>query len=269
MDITAILPVTHNSRGLGDLLTEQGEALAPVLFRSDALASLTPQGQRGLADLGIGYVVDLRTDGERQRAANAITDDAAITSVSLPIQGGAMDEMVKRLLPSAGQVTAVNPEQVADMLDQVPTLEDLYISMLESSPTQFATLARTVVDAAKTDTPGVLFHCTAGKDRTGLAAALLLSVAGVSRSDIVADYSLTETNIAGSFAEQLTGLITSIGIPLTPQLQTLTTRSPQAAMATALDWVSRSYGSVESYLHGGGLSPDDALQLRRALVIAR
>lgn len=262
------IPVTFNARALGGLRTENGDVLAPVLFRSDALSTLTEEGLHQLAELGIGTVVDLRTDGERQRAADVLPTDGSIRLLALPIQGGAMDEMVQELLPSGTGSVALTDAQVAEMVEQVPTLEDLYVAILESSPTQFATLARTVIDTARSDRPGVLFHCTAGKDRTGLAAALLLASAGVSREDIVADYTQTETNLAGPFAHQLTALITALGLPLTPRLETLATRSPQSAIDAAMDWIEREHGSAIEYLQTGGLSDEEAEELRRALVSA-
>jgi protein-tyrosine phosphatase len=180
------------------------------------------------------------------------------------MQGGAMDEMVKHLLPAAGS-KSLSVTQVAQLLKQVPTLEELYIAILTDSAAQFATVARTVLDAARTPRPGVLFHCTAGKDRTGLAAAILLSVAGVPREAIVDDYTETEKNLALGFAEALTGLITSLGVPLTPGLKTLATESPASAIETALDWIDATHGDAAGYLRSGGLTDDEVADLRRVL----
>lgn len=268
MNLTDVLPVTHNARGLGGLPTERGERIAPVLFRADALAGLTDAGLAGLAELGIGTVVDLRTEHERARSADSLPEDGSVEFIALPVLGGAMDEMAKSLMPAEGLSSGagIDPERIAALLDTVPTLDELYLSILASSPAQFATLARAVVDAAGTDRPGVLFHCTAGKDRTGLAAALLLAVAGVPRETIVADYALTEHNLAGPFAQTLLGYISATGIPLTPKLEELATKSPASAISAALDWVEREHGDAGTYLRSGGLSADELLRLRSALV---
>jgi protein-tyrosine phosphatase len=230
MDITSVLAVTHNSRELGGLpLADGGVVVSGVLFRSDALNGLTDEGVHALGELGIGTVVDLRTEGERSRAADVLPADGSVRFVALPVLGGAMDEMVKRLLPATPDATSaaapIAEAQLAEVLAQVPTLEELYVAILSSSAAQFADLAREVVAAALTDRPGVLFHCTAGKDRTGLAAALLLPVAGASRAVIVDDYTLTSANLARGLGTALTGLITSLGVPLTPRLETLATKS--------------------------------------------
>ncbi|MGV2983557.1 tyrosine-protein phosphatase [Microbacterium sp. AGC85] len=262
------VPITFNARGLGGLPTEDGAVTAPVLYRSDSLSALTEQGLLQLAELGIGTVVDLRTDGERQRAADILPADGSVRLLALSIQGGAMDEMVQKLLPSDAGAAALTDAQITEIVDQVPTLDDLYLAILASSPAQFAVLARAVIDATGSERPAVLFHCTAGKDRTGLAAALLLAVAGVPRSEIVADYVRTEANLAGPFAQQLTALITAIGIPLTPRLETLATRSPESAITAALDWIAREHGTAIDYLMSGGLTAAEAERLRGALVSA-
>lgn len=265
IDISTALQTTHNARELAGLPTSGGGTLASgLLFRSDALAALTAEGQQALADLRIGTVIDLRTDGERSRASDRLPDDGSVTLLTLPMQGGAMDEMVKQLLPAAGGA-GLSVTQVAEVLKQVPTLEQLYIAILEASAVQFATIARTVLESSRTDRPGVLFHCTAGKDRTGLAAAVLLSVAGVPREEIVADYTLTEKNLARGFAEALTALITSLGVPLTPELKTLATESPASAIEAAMDWIDANHGDVSGYLRSGGLTDEELTDLRRVL----
>lgn len=265
MELTSILQGTHNARGLGGLPTSGGGTVASgLLFRADALAALTDLGLQELVDLRIGTVIDLRTDAERSRAADRLPEDGTVTLLPLPMQGGAMDEMVKHLLPS-GRGTGLSVTQVAEALKRVPTLEQLYVSILEGSATQFATVARTVLAASRTDRPGVLFHCTAGKDRTGLAAAILLSVAGVPREAIVEDYTQTETNLALGLADALTGLITSLGVPLTPGLKTLATESPASAIEAALDWITANHGDVTGYLRSGSMDEAEITDLRRVL----
>lgn len=265
MDVTSVLQVTHNARGLGGLPISGGGQLASgLLFRSDALGALTDDGRRALASLGIGTVIDLRTDAERARSADRLPEDGSVTLLELPMQGGAMDEMVKRMMPAAGR-SGMSVTQVAELLQHVPTLEDLYVAILEGSSAQFATIARTVLAASRTDRPGVLIHCTAGKDRTGLASALLLLLAGVPRDAVVADYTQTEVNLARGFAEALTGLITALGIPLTPELDTLATKAPASAIETAMDWIATHHDDVAGYLRHGGLTDEEIAELRRGL----
>ncbi|MEB4614046.1 tyrosine-protein phosphatase [Leucobacter sp. M11] len=266
MNLTDRLIGTHNARELRDLTNAEGVRLRPgVLFRTDGLGELTEAGVAAIPELGIGTVVDLRTDAEQARSADRLPADGSVAFVSLPVLGGAMDEMVKQMMPG-GLTEAPSPEQIAAIMAGVPTLEELYVAILGSSAPQFAELARAVIAGAGTERPGVLFHCTAGKDRTGLAAALLLSVAGMDRADIVADYTLTETNLRQGFAENLSALVTSLGVPLTPRLRTLTSEAPAHAIETALDWVAAEHGDAAGYLRSGGLDEAELLQLRAALL---
>lgn len=265
-NLSARILVTHNARSLDGLATSDDHVIAHgVLFRSDSLSALSEAGVAALAELGIGTVVDLRTDAERARAGDVLPDDGSVSLITLPVLGGAMDEMVKQLLPSGEAQMQVSPDQLTALLDQIPTLEKLYPEILASSAHQFVALARAVIDAAGTDRPGVIFHCTAGKDRTGLAAALLLSAASVPRETIVADYTETEANLAGPFAEALTGLITGFGLPLTPALRELATQSPASAIETALDWIAVHHEDAAGYLRSGGLSAEEFTTLRGIL----
>lgn len=274
MELASVIDGTHNSRDLGGIAlpgssagidVPRGAEVAPGrVFRSDALASLTDAGLQNLLDLRIGTVIDLRTDGERHRAPDVLPAGGEVRLIELPVQGGAMDELAAQLLPTDGS-SRLTPEQTAELAERIPTLEELYVAILDSSPSQFAAVARAVAESTGTERPGVLFHCTAGKDRTGLAAALLLSVAGADRDAIVADYEQTQTNLAGAFADALTGLITSMGIPLVPRLETLATKSPASAITAALEWVEANHGDAAGYLRSGGLSEAELEGVRAAL----
>ncbi|KAA9105856.1 tyrosine-protein phosphatase [Microbacterium rhizomatis] len=264
--ITAsFLQGTFNSRGLGGFGTVDGGVLASgVLYRSDALSGLTGQGLQALADHRIGTVIDLRTEAERARAADRLPCDGSVRLVPLPVQGGAMDELVQKLLP-AGEHAALSEEEIAGIVEQVPTLEELYVAILGSSATEFADIARTVVAASGSERPGVLLHCTAGKDRTGLAAAILLLVANVPRNVIVEDYVRTGRNLAGTIAEALISLITTLGVPLTPRLRALATESPASAIEAAMDWITSEHGDAAGYLRTGGMTTAEIKKLTQTL----
>jgi protein-tyrosine phosphatase len=265
MELTSVIDGTHNARDLGGIPLGGGAVVVPgVVFRSDALATLTPAGVQALLDLRIGTAIDLRTDNERLRAPDVLPAGGETRLVELSILGGAMDELVKQLLPS-GDRTTLSQEQIAALVEQIPTLEELYVAILQTSAPQFAQVARTVAQSVDTERPAVLFHCTAGKDRTGIAAALLLSAAGADRDAIVADYELTQANLAGAFADALTGLITQLGIPLVPRLETLATKSPASAITAALDWVDANHGDAAGYLRSGGLTDAELAGVRGAL----
>ncbi|AQA21825.1 tyrosine phosphatase C-terminal region family protein [Rhodococcus sp. MTM3W5.2] len=266
MDLSSMLEVTHNARGLEGLpLVGGGAVRAGVLYRSYALSSLTPMGVEQLVSLGIGTVVDLRTEGERHRAPDVLPADGSVRLISLPVEGGAMDELVQQLLPSDGRSRSLTHDQIQSIVDRVPALSDLYVTILENSAAAFATAARSIVTPTDRSRQGVLFHCTAGKDRTGLVSAILLMLADVERRAIVEDYMRTGENLAGPFAEQLLGLITSLGIPAVPRLRALATESPVDAIETAMDWLDRVHGGAAGYLRAGGLSDAEIESVRTQL----
>jgi len=265
VDITSALTVTYNARALTELPTDDGGALeSRVLFRSDALSALDADGVAALADLGIGTVIDLRTASEREMAADVLPDDGSVRLIELEILGGDMAGMAKRMLADADGERP-SEAQMRAALEQIPTLDELYIGILRDGAEKFATIARAVVEAASSDRPGVLFHCTAGKDRTGVAAGLLLSVAGVTRDAIVADYAVTGENLARGFSAHLLGMIEGMGVPVTPALRVLATESPASAIESALDWVAEQHGDAAAYLRSGGMTDDEVTALRRTL----
>ncbi len=111
----------------------------------------------------------------------------------------------------------------------------------------------------------MLVHCTAGKDRTGVAVALLLDAVGAERDAVIADYSASEANLAGAWAARMFAMIDAMGVPRTPELDALIAATPPAAIEEALAWVEREYGGSAAYLRAGGLTEHELGALRSRL----
>jgi protein-tyrosine phosphatase len=107
-------------------------------------------------------------------------------------------------------------------------------------------------------------HCTAGKDRTGVSVALVLDAVGAERAAVVADYAASAANLAGPWADGMRAMITAMGVPLTPEIDTLVTATPPAAIEQALAWVDAQGGAAE-YLQSGGLTDAELDALRARL----
>ncbi|QOC24507.1 tyrosine-protein phosphatase [Microbacterium hominis] len=253
----------HNFRDTGGMpLIGGGTTRAGVLYRSAALDRLTDAGLEALADSPIGVVADFRTPDERRAAPDRLPPSRPIEILELSLLEGAMAEMAQRVLASGG---AADPALVEHALAQLPTLDQLYVGMLQHGAASFAEVARRV-GASRDDEPtAVLVHCTAGKDRTGVAVALLLDAAGVERDAVVADYAASQQHLAGAWADGMLAMISSLGMPLTPALRTLVTETPPSAIRAALDWIDRTHGGAADYLATGGLSADGIDALRRRL----
>jgi len=255
--MTALFAGTYNSRDVGGTpLAGSGQVRNGILFRSDALAGLTEAGRADLDAAPIGTIVDFRTDTERATAPNRLPDRTFDTE-HLSVLEGAVTGMAAP--------DKMSPDAVRAALHEVPTLGDLYIRMLQHAAASFARVARLVADPADHDQAGVLVHCTAGKDRTGVATALLLDVVGADRDAIVADYTLSEQNLAGEWAERMLQGITRMGVPMLPQIVALVTATPPDAMHAMLAWLD-DQGGTAAYLRSGGLADEELGRLRERLV---
>lgn len=255
--MSAIIDGTYNSRDTGGTpLAGGGVTRTGVLYRSDALVGTTDEGIRTLTDSPIGTIVDFRSDFERVDAPNRLGTERSFVSVELPLLEGSMTGM-----PAAGDL---GDEAAREMLARIPSLADLYVGMLASAAVSFAEVARLVARPADESRGAVLVHCTAGKDRTGVATALLLDAVGADRAAVVADYAQSGDNLAGEWADRMLERAQGWGMPLVPAITELVTATPPQAIEAAFAWVDERGGSAE-YLRGGGLSDDELEALRTRL----
>ena len=164
-----------NFRDLGGYPGHGGRLLRwRKLFRSAQLGGLTPADHALLAPLGLARSFDFRGQAERGEAPYHLP---GLTQHSLAIEPTLVQHM--QGLVAAGQ--AVTAPVVAGLM------QDLYRSLINDQAPRFAELFEHLLQA---DTP-LVFHCTAGKDRTGVAAALILLALGVPRELVVQDFLLT------------------------------------------------------------------------------
>jgi protein-tyrosine phosphatase len=163
-----------NVRDLGWPIAAAGVAARPRrVLRSANLDRLSDEGRRDFAELGIGVVIDLRGKAE----AAAAPDFAGTARIHLPIEPTVVAEL--RALLAAGTLTVDAA---------VAVMEDTYRRYIVDHVAVFAGIFQHVLRAKQRP---VLFHCAAGKDRTGVAAALILAALGVAPSIIMEDYLLS------------------------------------------------------------------------------
>ena len=213
----------HNVRDLGGLpLAGGGETRFGAVVRADSLSQLTPAGWSEAVDYGVRRVVDLRFSGERAQDAG---DVAPVDVVHVSLFG--------ERDPAKDQEWE-NSTRAADDLTDV--FAALYVETIDDCSAQVVR----AVDAIAAGNGGcIAVHCFAGKDRTGIISALLLSLAGV------------ELASADDDAERAyrTRLLTA----------------PAAAMTTTLDHVATNWGGAESYLLAHGVARDTVGALRYRL----
>jgi protein-tyrosine phosphatase len=259
---------SYNFRDTGGTPLRGGGSTRPgVLYRSDALTGLTPRGLEQLAESPIGVIVDFRTPMERTMAPDRLPTGRAFHVVELALLEGALTGLAQQAMQAgaAGDPDAA-AAAVRQALSELPGLGELYVSMLAHGGAVFAELARLVASGDQASADAVLVHCTAGKDRTGVAIALLLDAVGADRGALVADYSSSEANLSGEWAVGMFALIDMMGVPRTPQLDALVAATPASAITEALAWVDREHGGSAAYLKASGLSESELTALRGRLI---
>lgn len=229
-----------NTRDLGGLpLARGGSTRFGVMLRSDALLTLGSADAERLARLPLSTVVDLRQPFERDRDPSALArhDGVIVHEVEVwqPIYDGSV-------VPS-------------DPWD----LSGLYVAALDHAGAAFARALRLLVEA-----PGAaLFHCTAGKDRTGLLAALVLESVGVPRDLVMADYVLTHDRI-DALRERLLVDAESRGIAR-EDFARLLGATPEIILP-ALEHLDERYGGASAYLSAAGVDEATMARMRDRLI---
>jgi protein-tyrosine phosphatase len=234
------VPGTYNFRDVGGYAVDRGVTRTGKLFRSDGLHSLGDAGKAELRDLGVKVVIDLRDDFETEAMPDDL-DGLDVEVLRLPVFEGS----------GASQSTIG------------ATLDDLYAKIVFQHTDVVAAALREIAD---TGDAGVVVHCTAGKDRTGIVVALALLAVGVDRETVVDDYAQTQGNLAGPWLEGMLKLIESNGVELTPDLRVIMGGSPPEALEYVLDRIDRESGGVRQYLLAAGVDELELAKLKSVLV---
>ena len=242
-----------NFRDLGGYRTADGRRVRwGLVFRSDGLDQLTDADLDSLRRLGIRVVHDFRFDLERQRRPSRLPDDGSILVESLAIGGDASQERELLDLIMTGELTEVG----------IDFMVETYLEMVDTGAPAFG---RLLTSLAVPDRLPALFHCTAGKDRTGIAAALLLSLVGVDDQTVLDDYELSTTLRSDVRIEQLRPTLEAAGVVIENVRPFLS--APRPALAAALGLIAERHGSVERYLvDQAGVEAAALETLRRHLV---
>ena len=230
-----------NARDLGGYPAAGGrETRWGAVVRSDSLADLTAAGQAALAGYGVRTIIDLRLADEIAQDPNPFAQPGdhgiAYTNISI-------------IDPAAG----FPPDTY--------TLADNYLWMLDRFRGFVAEVMAAIADAPE---GGVLIHCAAGKDRTGLISALLLGLAGVPAETIAADYAMT----AELLRPREQAWLAAVPPEERAEREAMLARyAPRAeVMLEVLAGLEERYGGVEGYLLAAGVSPADLDRLRERLL---
>lgn len=239
-----ILPGVQNLRDLGGYPTADGRLTRwRRVLRGDGLHRITAEGLDALGSEGLTSVIDLRSAAELADEPNPYLGHPDVLFHHQPVYDD--------LAPTMQRIRAGDHDD--------PLVPFYLTALIERGEAVRAVLARIAV-APK---GAVLFHCTAGKDRTGIIAALLLGTAGVERETILADYALTGEFIA-ALVEELLERTRQSGGDAEAHARFLACAPP--TMAAMLDHIERRHGSIAGYLKDIGLAAGDISSLRDRLL---
>lgn len=235
--ISAHIPLEGacNARDLGGYITPWGETARFAFIRCETPYNMTPADVGVLLGLGVACVIDLRGPDELEREPNPFAKIAGVQYHNIPLfDGGAV-----HLLSSGGGMA------------------DFYVYMLDNHMSAFAQVFRAALESRG----GVLFHCSAGKDRTGLVAALLLLNAGAQANVAVDEYLISQA-LLGPWIERQVALAAARGI----SLDTAMLEAREEYISTAIAHIESVYGGAAGYLRAAGLAPDEIDALGRRVV---
>ena len=223
----------YNVRDLGGYATKNGSVTRYHQFlRSDNLTEISEADQSFLEHYGLGAIIDLRGREETLIYPNPFRCSEKVRYINLPfITDGVLD---LRAVKEKG----FRPEV-------------FYVNLLEYKE-MVCKIFRFILENAD---KCILFHCQAGKDRTGILAMLLLGVCGVSKEDIVANYEVTHTYLKDHME-----------IRLDEGLEELEFSRPEW-IETSYDHIITEYGSFRLYLMACGLSGKEIRKIRKKLIL--
>jgi protein-tyrosine phosphatase len=248
-----------NLRDLGGYKTTDGRSVKwGLLYRSGGLNKLTDADREKLRARKIATIIDFRTDVEVEKAPDRIP--ASIQIIRLPV----------------GLASNINALNLAIKTGDVSGFEEGYLAeanreFVREFTSAYRELLKQIADPTRRP---ILWHCTLGKDRAGLGAAIVLLVLGVPEKNVMEDYLLSNTYRAQEMRREIADFKRN---QTSPHDELKTQRNEQVFQAiiearreylrAAFDEMIKEYGSVEAYVRKGlGVSKRQQKQLQRQLL---
>ena len=240
-----------NFRDIGGYRTANGQHVRwNRIYRAGQLGHLTDEDMNQLEALGIQISCDLRSQEERDEQPDVLPD--SVRYLHYPIQTNeTRAQQIRRLVLNRGRMDSFMQEAYIQVI--VDANADVYAQIFEL--------------VADEDNLPLILHCTAGKDRTGVGVALLLSYLGVPDDVILADYSLSNKYFEDfvNVGEDAIRSVSRLGLSVETLLP-LFTADPSILEGT-LTHIRKRYGSVHDYLiNAGGISEETLKRVRQNMV---
>ena len=248
-----LLPMdgAHNTRELGGYKTTDGKSVKwGMLYRSDKLSDISDTDQAYLQNLGIKKIIDFRSKEEKEEDPDIIPK--GIDYIEMPISvDGAMRSKIEAVLKGE-----TNKDVKSFLIDANKEFVSNYTDVYED-------FLRNLID----DDGPALFHCTAGKDRAGFAAAITLIALGVSKEDVINDYMKTN-QFTKERIEEIIGQIELMTLYQTDaEILRPLLGVEREYIETAFQTAEEKYGSLENFIRDGlNISDEDIQKLRNKFI---
>ena len=239
---TAVLEGASNFRDIGGYRNANGQSVRRGrVFRSDHLAGLTTEDLARVEALGIAHSLDFRGVAEYTATPYAIP---GVQRVALTIE----PTVIARMQALVAQGIVPTTEETVELM------RETYRDFVNRNADTFGRFLKHLLEQPSPQ----VFHCTAGKDRTGFAAALLLSALGVDRATIEHDYLLTNQLYKRDARLEGQGH---------PHVMKVLWQVQPEFLQAAFEAVDAQHGGMSDYLHGAiGLRPQEVAELQRMLL---
>lgn len=240
---------TKNFRDLGGYQTTDGRSLRwCVLYRSDSLHKLPHADLKYLAALNLDRVIDFRAEHEADREPDRLPNGLRL--VKLPMEDSS---------------TKVWHEAREEMVKNLKTLDPVHYMIqtnVELATIFTAGYRQFYQELLESNANPVLFHCAAGKDRTGFAAATLMRILGVPQDVIMQDYLLTNQYLLNAYKWNLFMAGILRGRKFADGIRGFM-QADERYLSAAFETLEREHGSFENYVRDGlGLSEHDIERLK-------
>ncbi len=240
-----------NFRDLGGYKTVAGKTVRwGSLYRSDALNKLRDADLKLLSTLNLHQIIDLRSGYERELYPDRLPSELASLVAEIPI------------LDRGSEAFKAPREELAKLLKEIKVTEFMTSAYMEYASRFTAEMKQFLNALISSKGRPVLFHCTAGKDRTGFAAALILRILGVPHNVVMDDYLLSNQYFYSGHRWNVALLRILRGKQFANVVNDfMMVRA--ADLSTAFETIDRDYGSFENYICNGlGLSLEDVEHLK-------
>ena len=261
-----ILECSLNARDLGGIPAAEGlRVQSGRLIRSGELSRLSPNDERYLRSIGLHTVIDLRTDNERELKSDRQID--GVLYMHLPV--------IEGLLPGITRESLEDPYKSFSRPDYAEKLgsngfavmRSLYPLLVESD-SAIKNYSRFFRLLESSEQGAVLWHCAMGKDRAGIASALILYVLGASMDSIVEDYLLTGTRCAEEIRSATEACREFTNDDRVIESVYWLNTTSEEYLAAAFDTMVRMCGSVDEYIRQKlGVTEERKQRLRRNYLI--